>query len=555
MFETDGASLLAMLAGLAGGVALLLFGLDQITSALRSIAGDRLRVLLARVTSNRWLGVTTGAITTAVVQSSSATTVLVVGFVSAGLMTLVGSLGVILGSNVGTTITAQVVAFDVVEWALAIVAVGFVVMTVARADRVEGWGRAVFSLGLVFVGMGAMGAAMEPLRDDAGVVALLTGLAPAAAALAGAGFTALVQSSSATTVLAIVLASEGLLTLEAGTAVVIGANVGTCVTAMIAAIGRTPDAKRAAVAHVLFNVVGAAVWLILLEPLVDLAEMVSPTGGTGPSDVPRQLANAHTIFNVANVVLFVWFLTPLAAVLRRIVPDRVEAIPVSTPRHLDPELFGTPALALAAAKREVGRLGDLVVDMVRRAPAAVLAGPRYELERLRESDADVDELYDHVIAYLARLSQEELGEVESHEVLRVLEAANGLESIADLVETNIVELGEHRLDVGVRPAESTRVLLEGLFLTVTDTVGDAVRAVVDDDEDAGERVQAGKADLNRRLARTRARQAARLPATQRDRRVMYAIETDLIEVVKRIEYLARRIVRPTIPDVRAVDEP
>jgi phosphate:Na+ symporter len=506
------------------------------------------------VTANRWAGVATGAVTTAVMQSSSATTVLVVGFVAAGLMTFVGSLGVILGANIGTTITAQVVAFDVVEWALGIVAVGFLTTVVARNDRVEGWGAAILGLGLVFVGMGAMGASMAPLRDDPAVAGLLAGLAdPLAGVTVGLVFTALVQSSSATTVLVIVLASEGLLGLEAGVAVVIGANVGTSVTAIIASIGRIPDAKRAAAAHVLFNTLGAAFWLVLLTPLVALAELVSPSypGLAGDArlaaEVPRQLANAHTIFNVANVLLFVWVLHPIDRLLHRLVPDRDPMAPVSEPVFLDPELHGTPALALAAAARELRRLGDLVLAMLEQAPSAVLAGPRGEVERVRAADVDVDILYDHIIGYLARLSEERLMEGESQRLLTLLEAANALESIADLVETNLAGLGQRRLDTGVLPSLSTRILLEELFASTVEILTDALSAVVDQDEDAARRVRKAKAGFNRRLDAARLRQAGRLTATEHHRRILYAIEIDVIDVIKRIEYLSRHMVRPAPP--------
>jgi phosphate:Na+ symporter len=539
--------------GLAGGVALLLFGLDQLTAVLREIAGDRLRKLLRQVSANRWLGAVVGAGATAVMLSSSAVTVLVVGFVAAGLMTLVGSLGVILGSNVGTTITAQIVAFDVVEWALGIVAIGFVTMTLARNERLEGWGKAVLSLGLVFLGMGAMSTAMQPLRDLPEVVDVIAGLSnPVVAALAGAVFTALIQSSAATTVLAIVLASQGMLTLEAGISIVIGANIGTSVTAVVASLGRTPDAKRAARAHVLFNVVAGVVWLALLTPLASLAVTLSPTYpdliGTQrlAAEVPRQLANAHTIFNVATVAGFIWFLRPLARLLRRMVPDQDEQA-VSDPVFLDSQLLETPAMALGAVAQEAGRLGGLVVTMLASAPKAVLVGPRSALRKLRDSDRDVDVLYDHTIRYIAELAEEPLPDEDGGRLLALLDVCNGLESIADLIETNLVALGRRRLDLGVEPADSTRRLLESAFAAVTAQLEDALEAVVGADAGAGQRVLARQGEISGQLADLRTRQAGRISPTRRDRRVMYAIELDIIDVLKQIVYLTQRIVRSIQP--------
>jgi phosphate:Na+ symporter len=569
MTESVGGDLewIPLVVGLSGGIALLLFGLQQLTTALRGVAGDQLRQLLARLTRNRAKAVTTGAIVTAILQSSTVTTVLVVGFVGAGVMTLTASLGVILGSNVGTTLTAQVVAFDVAEWALVLVAIGFLTITVAKEDRITGWGSAIFGLGFVFLGMQVMSGAMEPLRGHQPFIDLMAQLeSPLLGAAAGAVFTAAVQSSSATTVLAIVLASQGLLPLPAGIAIVIGANVGTCLTAGLAALGRSRDAQRAAVAHVLFNVVGAALWLALLDPLVAATTAISPShpelSGMArlAAEAPRQLANAHTIFNVANVLLFIGLLGPTALLLRRLLPDEIgEEAPVSVPRHLDDELLATPALALDAARREIGRLGEIVVTMLRRAPHAVLVGARPGLVRLAEVDNDVDALYRHVVGYLRRLLEGSLSPDEGHEMLALLEISNTLESIGDLVEQNLVALGHRRLDNGVHVSQTTLRVLTGLFESVTAIVADALDAAVNGNDEAAARVLDAKKTLNRRLDAARGHQVTRLLAAEVHRRRLYAIETDVIEVIKRIEYLARHVVEPRIPtpepgDVDITDE-
>jgi phosphate:Na+ symporter len=544
-----------VLVGLFGGVALLLFGLDQLTSALRGVAGDQLRTLLARLTNNRIAAALTGVVTTAIVQSSTVTTVLVVGFVGAGVMSLMAALGVILGSNVGTTVTAQVVAFDVAEWALGLVAVGFLASTLARGRHVvAGWGTAVLALGLVFLGMQAMTGAVSPLRTHAPFLDLIARLGtPWVGVVVGAAFTALIHSSAATTVLVIALASQGLLSLEAGVALVIGANIGTCVTAALAAIGRSRDAQRAAAGHVLFNLAGAAVWLVLFGPLLAIARAISPErqdlDGLArlAAEVPRQLANAHTVFNVANVLLFIGLLGPVAVLLRKVIPDRVDApVPPSQPRYLDRELLTTPALALAAAGREVGRLGGLTLSMLDQAPQAVLSGPRVALDRLVEDDTEVDLLYDHVIGYLAALSKGTLSGPEGRRLLTLLEAANALESIADVVETNLVAIGHRRLDAGVRVAELTSALLTELFAAVNGTVTDAIAAVVDEDAEAADRVFEGKTTINRRLDEAKRYQLRRLVAPEEHRSLLYALETDIIETIKRIEYHARHMVRPRL---------
>jgi phosphate:Na+ symporter len=544
-----------LLIGLFGGVALLLYGLRELTRALRGVAGDKLRLLLARLTRNRASAVVTGAATTAILQSSTITTVLVVGFVGAGVMTLTASLGVILGSNVGTTLTAQVVAFDIAEWALAIVGAGFLAMTISKNEKIEGWGTAVLGLGFVFLGIQVMSSAMEPLRSYGPFVDTMARMeTPLVGAAAGIAFTAVIQSSSATTVLAIVLASQGLLPLSAGVAIVIGANIGTCFTAGLAAIGRSRDAQRAAAAHVLFNVVGGGLWLVLLGPLLTVTTAISPShpdlAGAArlAAEVPRQLANAHTIFNVANVILFFGLLGPTAVLLGRLLPERTDReLPESTPRHLETELLGTPSLALDAARREVGRLGELVLRMLLKAPNSVLAGDRASLVRLAEADNDVDVLYDHIVGYLRRLLEGSLTPDESHEMLTLLEVSNALESIGDLVEQNLVALGHRRLDNGLQMSGATLTVLRELFASVNKTVSDAIEAVVHGDEEAAGRVMHGKRSLNQRLDAARGHQVTRLLASEGHRSRLYAIETDVIEIIKRVEYLARHVVEPRVP--------
>ncbi|NND83908.1 MAG: Na/Pi cotransporter family protein, partial [Acidimicrobiia bacterium] len=265
--------------------------MDGLAESLRLMAGGRLRRLLTRFTDNRVMGAITGAGTTAIIQSSSVTTVLVVGFVSAGVMTLSQAIGVILGANVGTTITAQIVAFKVTDYALGAVALGFFLQFVAKTPAKKARGQALLGLGLVFFGMSLMGDAMRPLREYEPFVDLMIAMEnPIVGIAIGAGFTALVQSSSATTSIVIVLAAEGLIGLEAGIALVLGANVGTSVTALLAAIGKPRLALRAAYVHSLFNVLGVVLWLPFLGLLATWTSALS-------DDTAREIANAHTIFN------------------------------------------------------------------------------------------------------------------------------------------------------------------------------------------------------------------------------------------------------------------
>ncbi|MFC1791887.1 Na/Pi cotransporter family protein, partial [Gemmatimonadota bacterium] len=277
MFPATELELGPLLTGLGGGLALFLYGMRIMTDSLKVVAGDRMKDILARFTKNRVTGAISGAVITAVIQSSSVTTVMVVGFVTAGLLNFTQSIGVIMGANIGTTVTAQIVAFKVTKYALAMIAAGFLTELLGKNPRVRHWGVAVMGLGLLFYGMDLMSTAALPLRAYPPFIEMMQELrSPWAGILVGFGFTAIVQSSSATTGIVIVLATQGLISLEAGIALVFGANVGTCVTATLSAIGKPRDAWKAAAVHVAFNLVGVLLWVAFIPQLADLIRMLSP---------------------------------------------------------------------------------------------------------------------------------------------------------------------------------------------------------------------------------------------------------------------------------------
>ena len=329
--QEDSIDLLQLAMGLFGGLALFLAGLDLLSEGLKKAAGDTLRTLLSKMTTNRFLGAITGAFVTAVLNSSSVTTVLVVSFITAGVMSLAQSVGVIMGANIGSTMTAQLLAFNIAAYALLPIAVGFFMTFVAKRENVKHIGMMLMGLGLVFYGMGIMSQAMTPLRTYEPFMVFLKSMErPLLGILAGALFTGLVQSSAATVGIAIAMATEGLLSLEAGIALALGANIGTCVTALLAAMGKPVEAVRAAIVHVLFNIVGVLVWLPFIAVLAELATAISPVkesleGVTKlASDIPRQIANANTIFNVLNTIIFISFTGIFARLAEKIYPDRKE---------------------------------------------------------------------------------------------------------------------------------------------------------------------------------------------------------------------------------------
>ena len=345
--QTESIQYGTLIMGLLGGLALFLYGMDNLTSALKSIAGPRMRQLLSGLTRNRFQGVFTGAFTTAVIQSSSVTTVLVVGFVAAGLMRLEQSIGIIMGASLGTTVTAQIIAFKVTRFALAAVAAGFALHFLARREVIRNYGVMLLGLGLVFYGMNLMGEATLPLRSFTPFIDFMTRLQnPLVGILFGAAFTALIQSSSATIGVIIVLASQGLIELNAGIALALGANIGTTVTALLASAGKPRIALRTAMVHVLFNVLGVMLWFGFIDQLAALVRLVSPAApkltGTArlAAEVPRQIANAHTLFNATNTLLFIGFTGPLAKLVTMLVPERPDAqTELAEPKYLDDALL------------------------------------------------------------------------------------------------------------------------------------------------------------------------------------------------------------------------
>ncbi|MDJ0740146.1 MAG: Na/Pi cotransporter family protein [Gammaproteobacteria bacterium] len=548
---------------LFGGLALFLFGMEQMADALKAVAGQRMKNILARLTTNRIMGAVTGAFVTAVIQSSSVTTVLVVGFISAGLMSMSQSVGVIMGANIGTTITAQIVAFKVTKAALLMIGVGFTMLFASKNEKIKQYGTMLMGLGLVFFGMSVMSDAMKPLRSFQPFLDLMQQMEnPAIGILIAAAFTGLVQSSSATTGIVIVMASQGFITLPAGIALAFGANIGTCVTAMLAAIGKPREAVRAAAVHVLFNVAGVVVWFVFIPQLADIVTLISPShpelAGVErlAAEAPRQIANAHTIFNVANTLLFIGLATQLARLVEWLIPDKpfeAEILSV-TARYLEPELLSTPVLALDRVRMEVQHMGEVVMRMLDQIMPAILVGNTATLQRIRETDDEVDVLYAQILDYMGQLSKGAMTDDQTDEFLQLMAALSDLENIGDTIETNLVDLGTARIEADVSISGPTRRVLNDFHDVVKTATARAIDAVATGNADAAHEVIAMKTDINRLSDSAAVHQASRLVAQEPKRIPAYTIEIDIIEKQKRIYYFAKRMAKTVIAQ-QALDEP
>jgi phosphate:Na+ symporter len=541
---------------LFGGLALFLFGMDQMANALKAVAGERMKLLLARLTTNRFMGAVTGAFVTAIVNSSSVTTVLVVGFITAGLMSLSQSIGIIMGANIGSTITAQLIAFKVTQLALLMVAVGFSMLFLSRQEKIKQYGGMLMGLGLVFFGMGVMSDAMNPLRSYQPFMELMKHMEnPLVGILVAAAFTGLIQSSAATTGIVIVMAAQGFITLQAGIALAFGANIGTCVTAMLAAIGKPREAVRAAVVHILFNVFGVLLWISFIPQLAEFVTWLSPvhpelSGAERlASEAPRQIANAHSIFNIANTMIFIGFTTQFARLVEKLVPDKpIEEKSITRPKYLDEELLETPSLALDRARLEIGHMGDRVKEMLQDIMTAIVNGDRAMLKKIAKIDDEVDILHGHIVTYLGRISQKALTEQQTEVLMKLMGASNDLENIGDIIETDLVYLGNEGIDTQVAISKDTREMLNKLHAIVSTTAELAIDAVMGNDQQAAQEVIGMKADIGRLMDSAAMHESRRLVAEEPNRLAAYTLEIDIIEKLKRIYYFSKRIAKAVAPE-------
>ncbi len=445
-----------LIMGLFGGLSFFLYGMAKMSGGMKKAAGDRMRNILAALTKHRIVGLGLGAFVTMVIQSSSATTVMLVSFVQAQLMTYAQALAVIMGANIGTTITAQLVAFKFTDYALAMITIGFLMTMFAKRETYKHLGEALLGFGILFFGMKLMSESMVPLRSFQPFIHMMEGLEnPIFGLLIGALFTGLIQSSSAFTGIVIVLAQQGLLTLDAGIPLIFGANIGTCITAGLASIGTIRGAKRVAIAHVLFNIGGVLIFIWFVPQLADLVRWLSPVAqGSGAEklalETPRQIANAHTIFNVTVGLVFLPFTKILAHYIYKILPDiEVEKGIIPVTWHLDNSQISHPAVAIELAKTEMlrmikilGRMLDAFIHpFLSDEPEQDMRYPQLSLmEGIDMRESKINFLEQHVSEYLFQISRQELSDQQAEEVFAMVSMVKDMESIGDIIHGRISRL-------------------------------------------------------------------------------------------------------------------
>jgi len=447
-----------------GGLGLFLFGMKIMSEGLQKVAGNKMRHILAMVSNNRLVGCGVGALVTSIVQSSSATTVMLVSFVDAGLMTFVQAIGVILGANIGTTVTAQLIAFKITAYALPAIAFGVLLKFFIGRGKWIYVGDVMLGFGLVFYGLATMKAGFGPLKHHPDFIALFTRFNADDMAsmllciLVGTALTMILQSSSATVGITMALASQGLLSFEACVALILGDNIGTTITAELASIGASINAHRTARAHTLFNVIGV-VLVILFFPLF-LKLVVWATSNLmdiGPPDlvvdgqqpnISRYIANAHTGFNVVNAVVFLVFLPYLVKVATWLTPHKKVDKDLDELRHikyLDSKYIDTPDVAIGQARAEIVRMGETVEQMYSDVINSLKGRKREELVKWRKREDTIDNLQREIVQFLVQVVQKPISEEESREIASLMRMANNLERAGDGVE-NIAELIEELIE-------------------------------------------------------------------------------------------------------------
>jgi phosphate:Na+ symporter len=429
---------------LLGSAALLLLGMQLASEGMQKAAGARLRQLMNSFTTHRLSGLFLGTAITTVMQSSGATAVLLVSFVGSGLMQFEQTIAVLLGANIGTTVTVQLIALNFTEHALALVALGFIVTMVARRPAGRHIGRAVLGFGLIFLAIRLFGDTMQPIEHDVAVRGLFARLAkdPLLGLTFGAVLTAVVNSSAAVIGLVIMLGVHGFVTTPEAIPIVLGANIGTCFTSYISSIGAPLEARRVVAAHAIMKTTGVLLTLPLLTPFTHLVEF------TAPGDVARQLANGHTLYNVGLSLLFLPAVRPFAAFIKRLLPHNPNEEVGFQIRYLDERLLDSPILALGAANREVRRMADRVQIMLSEVMELFLKGSEESLDRMNKLETELDALARAIIAYLSNLAQFSLTEEESQKAGATLYIVNDLEHIGDML-TKLSNLARRKIDQGL----------------------------------------------------------------------------------------------------------
>ena len=470
-------STVEILFGLFGGLAIFIFGMNMMSECLQKAAGEKMKAILGMLTKNPVMGVLAGALVTAVLQSSSATTVMAIGFVSAGLMTLPQAISIIFGANIGTTMTAQIIAFKISDYIYLFIFAGFIVAFISKSEKIKNIGQTVFAFGLLFLGIETMGGVMKPLASSPVFTNMIAKVAdiPVLGVAVGALMTLVVQSSSATIAVLQNFASQpgadggtSIIGLAGAIPILLGDNIGTTITALLASIGQPRDAKRTALAHSIFNISGSFLFIWFVTPFAEIIKMISPKGPE-IEVISRQIANAHTGFNLVMTILWTPLLWLMVKIVMRLIPDGKEAAGhPSEPVYLDERLVGQPAAALQLVAREVLRVSDIVEELLQNASVAARKEDRALLDSMNEKAQAVESLSSKITEYLSGLfSAGVLTEEQANQTAGIMYVLSDVErmgilcnDIADSLEDKLAKKYKYSKDAMKDLEKSLKVIEE-----------------------------------------------------------------------------------------------
>jgi len=530
---------------LFGGILLLLYGINILNDGLQHAAGTKIRSLLRSLTSNRLAAVGGGAFITGLIQSSSATSVMLIGFVSAGLMSFRQTLAVILGADIGATLTVQLIAFHVYDYAVFLIGIGLSFSFFTNKVVFKNVGQSLLGFGFVFLSLKIMIDAMTPLNNNElfrQVFVALTGT-PLIGIILSAALTGLIHSSAATIGMALVLAESGVIPLNAAVYIVLGANIGTCATALIASLRSPVEARRVAWAHVLFKVSGVLLFLPFLGPFQQLVISTTP-------DLAREIANVHTFFNIIMAILFLPFIGAFASIVMKIVPEK-SAEKKFGPIYLDDHVLGTPSLALGQATREALRSSDIVREMLVDAVNVFQSDDQVRIADIKTKDNYIDTLDRQIRLYLTRLSTSTLTESQSRRSVVVLEVSRNLEIIGDIIDRNIMHLAVKRIDSGTTFSQQGMNEIVAFHGRILENFDSAISAFTGNDRELAECVLKNKeaiGDMGRELVQAH---LDRLRKGFRESIETSHIHLDLIGHLGRINSLITHIIYPIAEEKRS----
>lgn len=444
---------LQMIITLLGGLAIFIYGMNLMSEGLQKTAGDRMRNILAILTRNPVVGVLAGAMVTAVLQSSSATTVMVIGFVSAGLMKLPQAVSVILGANIGTTVTAQLIAFKVGDYAWIFVVAGFVMFFFVKKEKVQNIGETIFAFGLLFVGINTMSETMKPLAQTEAFSQLMLSVAdsPILGVVVGTLMTAIVQSSSAIIAVLQNLAStpgpdgvHSIIGIAGAIPLLFGTNIGTTITAILASIGASANAKRTALAHIIFNFSGTILFLFFIPIYTKLVVLISPKGNE-LDIIARQIANGHLVFNIICTILWLPFIWLLVKMVTKIISKEDPLRPAMDPIYLDYKVIETPVFAIQLAAQEIMRLGEIASEMIGYARTAFIDNNYKAVYKVQEMEEILNNVQAETVKYLSSLfGGESVTEHQATTISAYIHIAADIEHIGDQCD-NIAEFAEEKI--------------------------------------------------------------------------------------------------------------